>query len=174
MKPVHITCTINGAPYEFDVDPRSSLLDLLRAQGLTGAKLACAVGECGACSVLIDGVPTDTCIHLAVWADGKSIRTSEGEAHNGQLSTVQQAFVDQGAVQCGYCTPGLVMTGTALLDKYRGQKPCRDTVRRELAGHLCRCTGYEKIIDAMLAAVEVKDGCDGRGGCGCGERSAVQ
>lgn len=173
MNPVHIRCTINGAPREFDVDPRTSLLEVLRGQGLTGAKLACAVGECGACSVLIDGVPTDTCIHLAVWADGKSIRTTEGEVKDGELSPVQQAYVDHGAVQCGFCTPGLVMTTTALVDKYRGTKLCRDDIRRELAGHLCRCTGYEKIIDAVVAAAGAREGCDGRGGCGCDEQPAA-
>ncbi len=150
MKLTHIQCTINGLPREFEVDPRTSLLDLLREHGLTSVKLACAVGECGCCAVLIDGVPTDSCIYLAVWADGKSIRTAEGEVTDGKLSAVQQAYVDHGAVQCGYCTPGLVMSSTALVDKYRGKELDRNTVRRELAGHLCRCTGYEKIIDAVL------------------------
>lgn len=161
-----IHCTINGKAREFHVDPRMSLLELLREQGITSAKQGCAVGECGACAVLIDGVPTDTCIYLAVWADGKAIRSAEGEVKDGKLSTVQQAYVDTGAVQCGFCTPGLVMTTTALVEKYRGQKVCRDTIRRELAGNLCRCTGYEKIIDAVLASVEGKPGCDGHGGCG--------
>lgn len=166
MNRTAIKFTINGQLREFQVDPRMSLLELLRSEGLTSLKQACAVGECGACTALIDGVPTDTCIFLAVWADGKSIRTAEGEVKDGVLSRVQQAYVDTGAVQCGFCTPGLVMTSTALVEKYRGQALCRDTIRRELAGNLCRCTGYEKVIDAVLASVETKPGCDGHGGCG--------
>lgn len=166
MKLTPITCTINGQRREFMVDPRTSLLELLRAEGLTSIKQACAVGECGACTALLDGTPVDTCICLAVWADGKSIRTAEGEVSEGCLSVVQQAYVDTGAVQCGFCTPGLVMTTTALVEKYKGQTLCRDTIRRELAGNLCRCTGYEKVIDAVLASVDSKPGCDGQGGCG--------
>lgn len=161
-----IHCTINGKQRAFHVDPRQSLLELLREQGITSTKQGCAVGECGACTVLLDGIPIDTCIYLAIWADGKDIRSVEGEVKDGQLSPVQQAYVDTGAVQCGFCTPGLVMTTTALVEKYKGQKVCRDTIRRELAGNLCRCTGYEKIIDAVLAGLEDKPGCDGHGGCG--------
>lgn len=155
-----ITVTINGQLREFSVDPRMSLLELLRLHGLVSVKQACAVGECGACTVLIDGTPIDTCIYLAVWADGQTIRSAEGEVRDGVLSPVQQAYVDTGAVQCGFCTPGLVMTTTALIEKYRGQELCRDTIRRELAGNLCRCTGYEKVIDAVLAGAEAKPGCD--------------
>ena len=161
-----ISFTINGQLREFNVDPRTSLLELLRSQGLTSVKQACAVGECGACTVLIDGTPIDTCIYLAVWANGKNIRSAEGEVKDGALSAVQQAYVETGAVQCGFCTPGLVMTTTALVEKYQGKELCRDTIRRELAGNLCRCTGYEKVIDAVLASVESKPGCDGQGGCG--------
>ena len=159
-----IKCTINGQMRELMVDPRTSLLELLRSEGLTSIKQACAVGECGACTALIDGIPIDTCIFLAVWADGKTICTAE--VKDGTISPVQQAYVDTGAVQCGFCTPGLVMTTTALVEKYKGQQLCRDTIRRELAGNLCRCTGYEKVIDAVLASVDNKPGCDGQGGCG--------
>ena len=161
-----IKCTINGQMRELMVDPRTSLLELLRSEGLTSIKQACAVGECGACTALIDGIPIDTCIFLAVWADGKTICTAEGEVKDGTISPVQQAYVDTGAVQCGFCTPGLVMTTTALVEKYKGQQLCRDTIRRELAGNLCRCTGYEKVIDAVLASVDNKPGCDGQGGGG--------
>ncbi len=166
MNMTPIQCTINGQAREFQVDPRTSLLELLRSQGLTSVKQACAVGECGACTVLIDGTPIDTCIYLAVWANGKTIRSAEGEVRDGVISSVQQAYVDTGAVQCGFCTPGLVMTTTALVEKYRGQQLCRDTIRRELEGNLCRCTGYEKVIDAVLASVDNKPGCNGQGGCG--------
>mgnify|MGYP003584331812 FL=1 len=161
-----IKCPINGQMRELMVDPRTSLLELLRSEGLTSINQACAVGECGACTALIDGIPIDTCIFLAVWADGKTICTAEGEVKDGTISQVQQAYVDTGAVQCGFCTPGLVMTTTALVEKYKGQQLCRDTIRRELAGNLCRCTGYEKVIDAVLASVDNKPGCDGQGGCG--------
>lgn len=167
MNPITINCIINGKNRIFYVDPRMSLLELLREQGLTSIKMGCAIGECGACTALIDGIPTDTCVFLAVWADGKDIRTAEGEVKNGELSPVQQSFVDQGAVQCGFCTPGLVMTATALKEKYKGQKICRNAVRKELAGNLCRCTGYEKVIDAVLSSLESKSGCDEQGGCGC-------
>ena len=167
MNLINIEFTLNGKRKTLAIDPRISLLTMLRDQGLTSVKQGCAVGECGACTVLVDGVPIDSCIYLALWVDGKTVRTTEGEVKAGTLSTVQQAYVDAGAVQCGFCTPGLVMTTTALAEKYRGQKICRDTVRKELAGNLCRCTGYEKVIDAVLASLESKPQCDGAGGCGC-------
>jgi len=150
----HISFTVNGKVYDIDVDVRESLLDVLRSHlGFTGAKQGCSVGECGACSVLIDGVPTDTCIYLAVWADGKDIRTIEGVAEkNGELSDVQKAFVEEGAVQCGFCTPGLVLTTTAL--KESGKDYTRDELKRELSGHLCRCTGYQNILKAAEKSLE--------------------
>ncbi|MEL7564644.1 MAG: xanthine dehydrogenase subunit XdhC [Dehalobacterium sp.] len=143
-----IAFTVNGKAYNFEVDVRESLLEVLRNHlGFTGAKQGCGVGECGACTVLIDGIPYDTCIYLAVWADGKEIRTIEGVAEkNGELSQVQKAFVDEGAVQCGFCTPGLVLTTTAL--KESGKDFTRDELKRELSGHLCRCTGYQSILKA--------------------------
>lgn len=171
MNPVFLEFTLNGKKKSLQVDPRASLLSVLRDQGYTSVKQGCAVGECGACTVLVDGVPIDSCIYLALWVQGKNVRTAEGEVSDGVLSPVQQAYVHEGAVQCGFCTPGLVMTTTALVEKYRGQKICRETVRRELAGNLCRCTGYEKIIDAVLASVEGKPGCNGQGGCGCASKS---
>ncbi len=145
-----ITCKINGKKRELSVDVRQSLLEVLREQlGLISIKQGCSVGECGACTVLIDDVPMDACIYLAVWADGRSIRTVEGESRNDKLSAVQQAFVDEGAVQCGICTPGFVMAATALVEKYKGQKASRDEIRRGLAGNLCRCTGYDTIVTAV-------------------------
>jgi aerobic-type carbon monoxide dehydrogenase small subunit (CoxS/CutS family) len=145
-----ISCTVNGKKKEITIDPRQSLLEVLREQlGLISVKQGCAVGEGGACTVLIDNVPIDACIYLAVWATGKSIRTVEGETKNENLSGVQQAFVDEGAVQCGICTPGFVMAATAFVEKHKGQKVTRNDIRRGLAGNLCRCTGYDTIITAV-------------------------
>jgi len=144
-----ISFVLNEEAYTLDVDVRLSLLELLREQGLTSVKQGCGVGECGACTVLIDNIPVDSCMYLAVWADGKTIRTAEGENHAGEPSRVQRAYIDAGAVQCGYCTPGFIMTSTAFVEKHRGQKVDRDLIRREHAGNLCRCTGYEMIICAV-------------------------
>jgi aerobic-type carbon monoxide dehydrogenase small subunit (CoxS/CutS family) len=145
-----ITCTVNGKKRELSVDVRQSLLEVLREQlGLISIKQGCSVGECGACTVLIDDVPMDACICLAVWADGRSIRTVEGESPNDTLSVIQQAFVDEGAIQCGICTPGFVMAATALVEKHKGQKVSRNEIRRGMAGNLCRCTGYDTIVTAV-------------------------
>lgn len=150
-----IAFTINGKKKELAVDVRQSLLEVLREQlGLISIKQGCAVGECGACTVLIDNVPVDSCIYLAVWADGRSVRTVEGESVNGKLSRVQEAFVDEGAVQCGICTPGFVMAATAFVEKHKGQSVSRDQIRRHLAGNLCRCTGYDTIITAVEKSLE--------------------
>jgi aerobic-type carbon monoxide dehydrogenase small subunit (CoxS/CutS family) len=131
------------------------LLEVLREQlGMISVKQGCAVGECGACTVLIDEVPTDACLYLAVWADGRSIRTVEGESRDGKLSRVQQAFVDEGAVQCGICTPGFVMAATAFVEKRNNQKASRHEIRRGLAGNLCRCTGYDTIVTAVQKCLD--------------------
>lgn len=147
-----IAVTVNGRAMDLEIDVRCSLLEVLRDQlHFTGAKEGCSVGECGACTVLVDGVPLDACIHLAAWVDGKAITTIEGLAQHGELTPVQEAFVDEGAIQCGFCTPGLVLTTTALVQRGR---PCgHDEVRRELSGHLCRCTGYQKIVEAAERAL---------------------
>ena len=144
-----ISCTINGKPISLDVDVRQSLLEVLRETGYTSVKEGCGAGECGACTVLVDDVPLDSCLNLAIWADGRSIRTTEGESRNGRLSAVQQAYLDQGAVQCGFCTPGLIMTSTAFVEKNKGSKVTREKIREGHAGNLCRCTGYEDIIRAV-------------------------
>ena len=145
-----IDCTINNTMTRLNVDVRQSLLEVLREQlGLLSIKKGCAVGECGACTVLIDDQPIDSCIYLAVWANGKSIRTVEGEARDVRLSKTQQAYVDHGAIQCGFCTPGFIMTSTAFVEKYKGEKITRQQIRREHSGNLCRCTGYGAIIDAV-------------------------
>ncbi len=157
-----IALTVNGKAESFEVDVRESLLEVLRnTLGYTGVKKGCGVGECGACSVLIDGVPIDSCIYLAVWADGKTILTIEGVAQDGELSPVQQAFVDEGAVQCGFCTPGLVLTTTALAES--GREYTKDELKRELSGHFCRCTGYQNIFKAAEKAIET---CRHDGSCG--------
>lgn len=149
MNTLPLSCTVNGRHLRLDVDIRASLLDVLRAEGLTGVKQGCGVGECGACTVLVEGVPVDSCLYLAVWAEGKAIRTVEGEMKNGALSLVQRAYADAGAVQCGFCTPGLIMTSTAYVEARRGGTPDREHIRRAHAGHLCRCTGYTAIVDAV-------------------------
>jgi xanthine dehydrogenase iron-sulfur-binding subunit len=149
-----ISCTINGNGYELAIDPRASLMELLRAQGFTSVKQGCGVGECGACTVLVDDVAVDSCLYLAAWADGKTIRTVEGEVKNGRLSRVQQAYVDAGAVQCGFCTPGLVMLTTSFVEQHAGEEVDSATIRRAHAGNLCRCTGYDTIVRAVETALK--------------------
>jgi len=146
---VEIQCEINGKPYSYAVSPTLSLLHFLRGQGLISVKEGCSVGECGACTVRVDGVAIDSCLYLAVWADGKSIRTVEGERQGNELSDVQQAFIDEGAVQCGFCTPGLVMASAALLDKTDRRPLTEAEIRRGLSGNLCRCTGYQNVVRAV-------------------------
>ncbi len=144
--------TVNGRAVEIEIDIRESLLDVLRDRlQFTGVKQGCSVGECGACTVLLDGTPVNSCIYLAAWAHGKTVVTIEGLAQDGKLTPVQEAFVDEGAIQCGFCTPGVVLSTTAMVDS--GKCFTHDEVRRELAGHLCRCTGYQKIVDAAERAL---------------------
>ncbi|UCQ53753.1 xanthine dehydrogenase iron sulfur-binding subunit XdhC [Edwardsiella tarda] len=154
---VEISCQINGKCYQFCVSPAMSLLELLREHGLTSVKQGCCVGECGACSVLIDGVATDSCLYLALWADGKQIFTAEGLGKPEGLSPVQQAYVDAGAVQCGFCTPGLVVATHALLAKPRNRPLTHEEIRRGLSGNLCRCTGYQAIVRAVDACQQATD-----------------
>ncbi|HLO65925.1 MAG TPA: xanthine dehydrogenase subunit XdhC [Holophaga sp.] len=155
-----LSFTVNGKAHLLEIDARESLLEVLRDRlEYTGVKQGCAVGECGACTVLIDGTPVNSCIYLAAWAEGKDIRTVEGLAVDGRLSPVQEAFVEEGAIQCGFCTPGLVLSTTAMVES--GRTFTRDEVRRELSGHLCRCTGYQKIVDAAERALqEAKQGAE--------------
>lgn len=147
-----ITLTVNGKKHELAVDPRESLADVLRNKlSLTSVKKGCEVGECGACTVLIDGITVDSCIYLAVWADKKRILTVEGlQGPNGELSPIQQAFIDEAAVQCGFCTPGFIMTAVELAGT--GKKYTREELRKLISGHLCRCTGYENILRAIEKA----------------------
>ena len=150
----HIHFTLNGVERDAYIDVRASLTDMLRNDyRLTSVKKGCEVGECGACNVLIDGKCFNSCIYLAVWADGKNITTVEGlSAPDGSLSDIQRNYVDKGAVQCGFCTPGFVVSTTALLNK--NSNPSKEEIRRGLSGNLCRCTGYQKILEAVEATVE--------------------
>ncbi|MEN0613728.1 xanthine dehydrogenase iron sulfur-binding subunit XdhC [Klebsiella indica] len=148
---ITLACQINGMDFQLSVPPGMPLSELLREQGLLSVKHGCCVGECGACTVLVDGTAIDSCLYLAVWAAGKEIRTLEGESQNGQLSHVQRAYAESGAVQCGFCTPGLIMATTAMLAKPRNQPMTILEIRRGLAGNLCRCTGYQMILNAVRA-----------------------
>jgi aerobic carbon-monoxide dehydrogenase small subunit len=146
-----INVTINGRIYEEDVEPRLLLSHFLRENiGLTGTHIGCVIGECGACSVLLDGKVVKSCLHFAVQADGREVTTVEGLAKNGELNPVQEAFVKNYAFQCGYCTPGMVMTSYALLQ--RNPNPSEEEIRKALAGNLCMCTGYVQIVEAVKEA----------------------
>ena len=144
-----VHCNINGKDVEKMVDVRASLTDMLRNEyHLTSVKKGCEVGECGACNVLINGEAFNSCIYLAVWAEGKTILTLEGlEGPNGELSDIQQAFIDETAIQCGFCTPGFIMTAAEILNANKLYSD--EELRKLLSGHLCRCTGYENIFRAV-------------------------
>ena len=148
-----INLTVNGVRHEFEVEPKMKLVDLLRNQlGLTGTKEGCGKGECGACSILLDGELVSSCLIMAFQADGKEILTIEGLGSSGNLHPIQQAFIDNGAVQCGYCTPGMILAAKALLD--RNPEPNEEEINRGISGNLCRCTGYQKIVDAIQDAAD--------------------
>lgn len=155
-----IKVTLNGEERVFMVGPEESLLHVLRERaGLTGAKKGCGLGECGACTVILDGRAVNSCCVFAAQADGGRVETIEGLGSPDQPHPLQQAFVDAGAIQCGFCTPGMIMAAKALLD--RNPHPAREEIRQALSGNLCRCTGYEKIEQAVLMACDVIAGYSG-------------
>jgi carbon-monoxide dehydrogenase small subunit len=148
-----ITLNVNGERSEVAVEPSWTLLETVREQlRLTGTKEGCGTGDCGACSLIVDGRLITSCLMLAVQADGRQITSVEGISSNGDLDPVQRAFIDKGGVQCGYCTPGMIVAARALLDA--NPNPTLDEVREGLAGNLCRCTGYTRIYESVLAAAE--------------------
>jgi carbon-monoxide dehydrogenase small subunit len=149
-----IRLTVNGEPFEILVRPNDLLADVLRESlGLTGTKKGCGEGDCGACTVLLEGRPILSCLTLAVSCQGLSIETIEGLARNGELHPLQQAFVEKGAVQCGFCTPGMILSAKALLRRIPEPSPA--DIKQGLAGNLCRCTGYKKIVEAVTEAARV-------------------
>jgi len=148
-----ITVTVNGESYEREVDARRLLIHFLRDDlDLTGSHIGCDTGNCGACSILVDGVLVKSCMMLAIQADGATIETVEGLAQDGELNALQQAFSDHHALQCGYCTPGMLMSATALLRA--NPRPNDDQIRMGIQGNICRCTGYVNIVEAIKAAAE--------------------
>ena len=149
--------TVNGLAREIAVEPHRTLLDALREDlGLTGTKQGCGEGDCGACVVLLDKVPVNACLVLAMEAEGREVLTIEGVARGSTLHPVQQAFLEAGAVQCGYCTPGMVLVTVSLLD--RNPRPTLDDARKAISGNLCRCTGYQKIVEAVMLAADLQNG----------------
>lgn len=151
MRKVAIRLKVNGSDYALEVPAHKTLLQVLREDlDLMGTKEGCGEGECGACTVLVNGRPVTSCLMLAAQADGKEITTIEGLAAGGELHPLQKAFIEHGAVQCGYCSPGMILSAKALLDE--NPHPTEAEVREALAGNLCRCTGYKKIVQAVLAA----------------------
>jgi carbon-monoxide dehydrogenase small subunit len=155
MKPVKLT--VNGTLYELTVPPWKTLAEVIREDlGLTGTKEGCGLGECGACTVIMDGKTVNSCLVLAAEAEGKQITTIEGLADGDKLHPIQQAFIDHGGLQCGFCTPGMIMSTKALLDKT--PNPTEEEIRRGIAGNLCRCTGYTKIIESIKAAAKNMEG----------------
>ncbi|OGO52026.1 MAG: hypothetical protein A2148_05255 [Chloroflexi bacterium RBG_16_68_14] len=145
--------TVNGRPYEAYIEPNRTLLEVVRDElRLTGAKEGCGTGDCGACSMIVNGRLVTSCLMLAPQADGAEITTIEGLAQDSRLHPVQQAFIEKGAVQCGFCIPGMILAGKALLD--RNPHPTEREIREAIAGNLCRCTGYTKMVEAIAAAAE--------------------
>jgi aerobic carbon-monoxide dehydrogenase small subunit len=141
---------VNGDNYEILVSPNNTLLEVLREKmGLMGTKRGCDLGACGACTVLVDGKAALSCLMLALDAVGKKITTIEGLSETGQLHPLQQAFVDRGALQCGFCTPGMILTAQAILQE--DPRPTEETIKKKMAGNLCRCTGYKKVVEAVMS-----------------------
>jgi carbon-monoxide dehydrogenase small subunit len=153
MSKLPLTLTVNGEPYQLEVEPHRTLLEVVRDDlRLTGAKEGCGTGDCGACSMIVNGRLVTSCLLLAVEARGADVLTIEGLARDGRLHPLQQAFIDHGGVQCGFCTPGMILAAKCLLDT--NPNPSEEEIRRAVAGNLCRCTGYTKIVQAIAAAAE--------------------
>lgn len=151
-----VNFTINGASISASIEPNISLLTFIREHlGLKGTKEGCGAGDCGACTVLVNGETVNSCLMLAVEADGKEILTVEGLAANGEIDPIQQAFIDEGAVQCGFCTPGMLMSTKAILDN--NPNPTEEEIKKGLSGNICRCTGYHQIVKAVERAVELRE-----------------
>ncbi len=149
---MQIKLSINGQKKNVEINPGDTLLKAIRRLGLTGTKEGCGEGECGACTVLLEGLPINSCLYLAFNAQGKDILTIEGLKGKNGLHPIQQAFVEEGAIQCGYCTPGMVLISKALID--RNPHPTEEEIRNSLSGNLCRCTGYVKIVNAVKRVAE--------------------
>ena len=150
---INIKVNINDKHYDLNIEPKTLLLDLLRNElGLTGTKRGCETGECGACTVIIDGLTVNSCMVLAAEVNGKNITTIEGLEKDGELHPIQESFMEEGAIQCGFCTPGMVLSAKALLDK--NPNPTDEEIRVAISGNLCRCTGYTKIIKAIKSAAQ--------------------
>lgn len=157
MRKIKIAITVNGKKHSLKIDPNLRLLDILRDKlRLTGTKEGCGIGECGACTVIINGRAMNSCLVLAGQCDGSDIITVEGLSRDGELHPLQQALIDHGAVQCGFCTPGMIMSAKALLDE--NPNPSEEEIRTAIAGNLCRCTGYIQIVEAIKAAADKKQG----------------
>jgi len=156
MAKIHVSATINGEDAEFLCEPQQTMLDVLRDElGLTGSKEGCGSGDCGACSIIVDGTLVCSCLMFGAEADGKDVTTIEGMATGEKLHPLQQKFLEHAALQCGFCTPGVLIASKALLDK--NPSPTEEEARYWLAGNLCRCTGYDKIIEAVMdAAAEMR------------------
>ena len=144
----NVTFTLNGASQTLEVDVRESLLETIRERlHLTGTKKACGAGECGACTVLVDNENINSCIYLTIWANGKKVETIEGQEYEGKLSPIQEAYLSENAVQCGFCSPGFIMSTKALL--HENPRPTEEEIKEGLAGNMCRCTGYQNIVRAV-------------------------
>jgi len=156
MKKQQLSIKVNNRQYECMVFPYTRLIDFLRGSlGLTGTKEGCGVGECGACTVLLEGKPVNSCLILALEADGKTVTTIEGLAQGGDLDPLQKSFLEHGASQCGFCTPGMILTAKGLLSE--NPRPTEEEIKRALDGNICRCTGYVKIVEAIQAVTNKRD-----------------
>lgn len=153
---MQISVIINGTPKKLAIQANDILLDVLRREGYTGVKKGCGTGDCGACTVIVNGKAVNSCLMMAAQADGKTIITIEGLAQEGQLHPLQQAFVEHGAAQCGFCIPGMILSAKALLDEQ--PQPTETDVREAILGNLCRCTGYKKQVEAILSVIPRKEG----------------